>query len=718
LLRSNRTQNLQLVVQIAQKTVDRLTIPAVIEIFESFKAYDGTFAFLAPFVNFNTDAEVQFKYIEAACKVGNVAEVERIVRESNSYEPERVKEFLKEIKLPDQVPLIIVCDRFDFVEDLTRYLYKNNHARFIDVYVQKVNSQQLPVVIGTLLDLDCNEDYIRHLVKLVGGACPIAELVEQVEKRNRLKIILQWLEERIAEGNVEPATHNALVKIYIDMNREPEALLLGNRYYDSRVVGAYCENRDPHLAFVAYKRGQCDHELVEVTNKNALFRNQARYLVERQDQALWAYVLQPDNEYRRSVIDQVVQTALPETHNPEEVSSTVKAFMTADLPTELIELLEKIVLDKSEFSSNRNLQNLLLLTAIKADPSRVMDYIARLDNFDGLDIANIALDTELYEEAFAAFKKFQLNAEAISVLLDHMHNIERAFEFAERVNDVRVFRLLAKAQLEAGMVKEAIDSFIKADNHEYYSEVIDAANRANCFVDLVRYLRMCRLKFKESRIETELAYALAKTNAIADLDDLISGPNCADILTVGDRCFTEGLYEAAKILFNNISNFARLATTLVKLNDYAGGVDAARKANSTRTWKEVALACIDAKEFRLAQICGLHIIVHADELEDLSYCYESHGHTEELLTLLESGLNLERAHVGMFTELAILYSKYKPQKLMEHIKLFYNRMHIPKVLRVCEKNQQWPGMCSERFSTDSLAHSLSTYGSFCMANHT
>lgn len=582
LLRSNRTANLQLVVQIAAKCVDRLTIPAVIEIFESFKAYDGTFLFLAPFVNFSTDAEVHFKYIEAACKTGNVAEVERIVRESNSYEPERVREFLKEIKLPDQVPLIIVCDRFDFVEDLTRFLYKNNHARFIEVYVTRVNAQQLPVVIGTLLDLDCNEDYIRHLVKAVGAACPVAELVEQVEKRNRLKIILPWLEDRIAEGNAEPATHNALVKIYIDMNRDPESLLLNNRFYDSRVVGAYCENRDPHLAFIAYKRGLCDRELVDVTNKNALFRNQARYLVERQDQALWAYVLRPDNEYRRSVIDQVVQTALPETHNPEEVSSTVKAFMTADLPTELIELLEKIVLDKSEFSANRNLQNLLLLTAIKADPSRVMDYIVRLDNFDGLDIANIALDTELYEEAFAAFKKFNLNAEAISVLLDHMHNIERAYEFAERVNDLRVFRLLAKAQLEAGMVKEAIDSFIKADNHEYYAEVIDAANRSSCHADLVRYLRMCRLKFKESRIETELAYALAKTNAISDLDDLISGPNCADILTVGDRCFNEGLYEAAKILFNNISNFARLATTLVKLADYAGGVDAARKANSTR----------------------------------------------------------------------------------------------------------------------------------------
>lgn len=139
------------------------------------------------------------------------------------------------------------------------------------------------------------------------------------------------------------------------------------QHYDSKVVGKYCEKRDPYLAFLAYKRGNCDAELLEVTNKNGLFKHQARYLVERQDAELWAMVLNEENEFKRQVIDQVVQTALPEVKNPEEVSSTVKAFMAADMPNELIELLEKIVLDSknTEFSENRNLQNLLILTAIK-----------------------------------------------------------------------------------------------------------------------------------------------------------------------------------------------------------------------------------------------------------------------------------------------------------------------------------------------------------------
>jgi hypothetical protein len=69
------------------------------------------------------------------------------------------------------------------------------------------------------------------------------------------------------------------------------------------------------------------------------------------------------------------------------VSVTVKAFMLHDLQNELIELLEKIVLNNSAFSSNANLQNLLILTAIKADATRVKDYIYRLDNFDGPAVA-------------------------------------------------------------------------------------------------------------------------------------------------------------------------------------------------------------------------------------------------------------------------------------------------------------------------------------------
>ena len=64
--------------------------------------------------------------------------MERICRESAVYEPERVKNFLKEAKLTDQLPLIIVCDRHDMVHDLVLYLYRNQLQKYIEVFVQKV----------------------------------------------------------------------------------------------------------------------------------------------------------------------------------------------------------------------------------------------------------------------------------------------------------------------------------------------------------------------------------------------------------------------------------------------------------------------------------------------------------------------------------------------------------------------------------------------------
>ncbi|EGD82238.1 clathrin [Salpingoeca rosetta] len=689
MLSKNIRQNLQICVQIAAKYHEHLTTTALIDLFESFKSFEGLFYFLGAIVNASEDAEVHFKYIEAACKTGQIKEVERICRESNFYDPERVKNFLKEAKLSDQLPLIIVCDRFDFVHDLVMYLYKNDLKKYIEVYVTKVNSKRLPQVVGGLLDVDCSEDVIKNLISVVRGEFSTDQLVEEAEKRNRLKLLLPWLESRIHEGVTEPATHNALAKIYIDANNNAERFLRENEHYDSLVVGKYCEKRDPQLAFVAYERGKCDQELIEVCHANNLYKNEARYLVARRDDELWAQVLDPENEHRRPLVDQVVQTALHESHDPDDVSSTVKAFMAAKLPNELIELLEKLVMGDSAFSSNKNLQNLLIHTAIEADASRVMEYINRLDNYDAPDVAAIAIESSLFEEAFAIFQKFDVPTEAIKVLIDHIKNLDRAYEFAERVNDGDVWSLLAGAQLRDGMVKEAIDSYIKADDPTTYKQVVAAANESGNFEELVKYLQMARKKARDASVETELVFAFAKTNRLADMEEFITEANLANVQEVGDRCYQNGMYEAAKILYTNVSDFGRLSSTLVFLGEYQAAVDAARKANNTRSWKEVCFACVEHGEFKMAQICGLHIVVHADELDEVINYYLSRGHFHELIALLEAGLNLERAHMGMFTELAILYSKYAPEKMSEYLNMYWSRVNIPKVLRAAENAHLW-----------------------------
>ena len=48
-----------------------------------------------------------------------------------------------------------------------------------------------------------------------------------------MKLIILWLEPRVHEGSVEPATQKTIAKIYIDF-------LMENQYYDSKMVGMYC----------------------------------------------------------------------------------------------------------------------------------------------------------------------------------------------------------------------------------------------------------------------------------------------------------------------------------------------------------------------------------------------------------------------------------------------------------------------------------------------
>jgi clathrin heavy chain len=711
LLGRNMRGTIQIVTQIAAKYSEQIGSEALCKMFEDFKCYEGMFMYLGQIVNLSQDPLVHFKYIESAAKTQQFKEVERVCRDSTVFVAEDVKAFLMEAKLPDPRPLIHVCDRFDFVEEMTAYLYTNNANKYIEVYCQKVSPQKTPFVIGKLLDLDCNEDFIRGLLNSVGINCPVDDLVEQVERRNRLRLLQPWLEAQVTNGNRETATHNAIGKIYITLNRDPTNFLNNNQFYDPAVLGKFCEKLDPSLAFIAYRRaaGDCDSQLIEVCYSNGLFKDLARYLVEKQDSDLWQSVLtfevtedgsEPPN--RRALIDQVVQTALPETKNPDEVSATVKAFMANDLTSELIELLERIVLQGSDFSENKNLQNLLILTAIKSDPPRVMEYINRLDNFDGPEIAKIAVSAEyeLFEEGVVIYNKFakraeneeektKLDVEAITVLVNSLHSMDRAKEFAERVNEAPVWSTLAIAQLAEAMVNEAIASFIKADDPSAWSDVVAKAEEVDAYDNLTPYLVMARKHIKEPNLDTMLIYAFAKAEKLSEMEEFVSAPNVANIQNIGERCFDEELYLAAKILFGNINNNAKLALCYVHLGQYRDAVDAATKANAVSTWKEVSKACVANEEFRLASMCGMHIIVHPDHLEELITLYERAGHPTELIAMLEQGCGLEGAHAGIFTELGVLYSKYLPGKLMEHIKIFNSRMNIPKLLRACEKARLW-----------------------------
>ncbi|KAI6840058.1 clathrin heavy chain, partial [Hortaea werneckii] len=499
-----------------------------------------------------------------------------------------------------------------------------------------------------------------------------------------------FLEATLAAGNQQQAVYNALAKIYIDSNNNPEKFLQENDMYDTLQVGKYCEKRDPNLAFIAYSKGQNDLELINITSENSMFRAQSRYLLDRADPEIWSYVLSENNIHRRSLVDQVVSTAVPQSQDPEKVSIAVKAFIDADMPVELIELLEKIILEPSTFSDNSNLQNLLMLTAAKSDRGRVANYIQSLDNYTPEDIAQQCIDVGMYEEAFLIYKKASQHQEATGVLVDHVVSIDRAQEYADQVDLPEVWSRVAKAQLDGVRVSDAIESYLRAQDPSNYPEVIEVATHSGKDEDLIKFLRMARKTLREAPIDTALAFCYARTNQLPELEEFLRGTNVANVEESGDKAYKEGYHEAAKIFYSSISNWAKLSTTLVHLEDYQAAVECARKANSVKVWKQVNEACVAKKEFRLAQICGLNLIVHADELQDLVKQYERNGYFDELISLLEAGLGLERAHMGMFTELGIALSKYHPERVMEHLRIFWGRLNIPKVIRACEEAHLWP----------------------------
>ena len=689
LMDNNLQQNIQIVVQVATKYSDLIGSPVLIKLFEEYNATEGLYYYLSSLVNLTDDKDLVYKYIEAASKMKQYTEIERVVKDNNVYDPERVNNFLKDANLEDQMPLVIIADRFNFINELVIYLYNSQNLKLIESYVQQVNPLRTPQVVGALLDVDCDETFIKSLLQSVFGQVPINELTTEVEKRSRLKLLLPYLEQILAHGSKEQGVFNALAKIYIDSNNAPEKFLKENDQYDTLDVGRYCEKRDPYLAYIAYDKGSNDADLLRITNENSMYKYQARYLLKRSDSELWNKVLSSENVHRQQLIESVNSVGIPELTDPEPVSITVQAFMANDLKLELIELLEKIVLEESPFSENVALQGLLLLSAIKYDPNKVKRYIEKLENYDADEIATLCIEHDLKEEAFEIYDKHELHSSALKVIIEDIVSLDRAFAYAEKLNTKELWFQLGAAQLDGLRVPEAIESYIKAEDPSNYNSVIDISAEAGNYEQLIPFLLMARKTLKESKIDGSLILAYASLNKIHEIEDLVANSNAANLEAVGDKLLANKNYKAAKLCFSSISNYSKLASTLVYLGDYQSAVDTARKASNIKVWKQVNDACVDQKEFRLAQICGLNLIVHAEELNELVQRYEANGYFEELISLFEAGLGLERAHMGMFTELAILYSKYQPAKTFENLKLFWSRINIPKVIRAVEGAHLW-----------------------------
>jgi clathrin heavy chain len=162
-MKTNFQQNGQVVGEVAVKYASKIDTKKSIEVLETFGMNPGLMFFLCNLLPQTQDPEIFFKYIEACTRTHppNFKEVERVIRETDNYDPARVKKFLIDGKFSDPRPLIYLCDKNGFIEELTEYLYTSKQVKCIEIYLFKVNSAATPKVLGTLLDLDCDDVYIK-----------------------------------------------------------------------------------------------------------------------------------------------------------------------------------------------------------------------------------------------------------------------------------------------------------------------------------------------------------------------------------------------------------------------------------------------------------------------------------------------------------------------------------------------------------------------------
>ncbi len=103
----------------------------------------------------------------------------------------------------------------------------------------------------------------------------------------------------------------------------------------------------------------------------------------------------------------------------------------------------------------------------------------------------------------------------------------------------------------------------------------------------------------------------------------------------------------------------------------------------------MAFACVEEREFKLAIVAATQVALVPDTLEEMVQFYELHESPDEAAIMLEQALANEKSHVGVFTELASLYAKYKQHKLLDFIKAYFGKLNVTKLSRVCRKYQLW-----------------------------
>jgi len=191
-------------------------------------------------------------------------------------------------------------------------------------------------------------------------------------------------------------------------------------------------------------------------------------------------------------------------------------------------------------------------------------YINKLENYG--EIAKIATDHGLYEEALTIYRKYDQHVMAINVLVEHIVSIDRGFDYASKVNRPEVWSRLAKAQLDGLRTKDSIGTqcFALSLHLELTSLVLQTRTSKlkirptlpKSLNSLVMLANMTTLfaSFKwlanlSRNRESIQSWCMCMPRPIACMTwrDFLSMTNVVDALEVGEKCFEDGLLPSCQI---------------------------------------------------------------------------------------------------------------------------------------------------------------------------
>jgi clathrin heavy chain len=340
MLQTNKTQNLQICVEIAVHNRNKLGVKPIIQIFESSNSYEATFYFLNTFIDSIQSHEYVFKYLEAACKIAKIKEIERVCKENSYYEVEKVKNLL--VEQNNSVfydALVILYTRFNLVHDLILHFYRNDLIDSIDSFVSN-SPKFMPEIIGALAFLNCSQvPIIRYLTSFT-RKYSIEDVIREVGNHEKLIILKEYLEELVSKGSKNSFIHTALAKIYIQQKINAEVYLKENKYYISRVIGNFCEKTYPNLAFIAYSRSQVDDDIIRICYNNNMIKELVDYLIRRDKFNIWTDIFSKKNLHWRKILDFFVYHSVYGSYIKNELKTATKALLISDIKPEFIELLE------------------------------------------------------------------------------------------------------------------------------------------------------------------------------------------------------------------------------------------------------------------------------------------------------------------------------------------------------------------------------------------